>query len=401
MLGSAPAAPFELGCVDHTVSDADCKAFIGGVEQLTERRLSEIKDGADKVVVNRLAPPASGMMTISQVQDALRYLGFFPGGEVDGIYGYRTTSAVRLFQEHVRTYEGQTITPDGRFGPQTQEHMQRWLQSGRRPDWKQRPGEYDTWLDLLNRVKQSYMADPTPFLQMVNAFGGRTNTVKVANWDFTGPGNIHLIGIRRNQFKNKFDDIFVLLIKGMVFKFQGSTEPGASQHPEGPPYLMPGQHNYRFGWHQSTYMALRPLPHGSLVLRAGNDRNLTVDDMRRGLQANTTINIHWAGMGIQRDVNSWSEGCQVINGGLYINPADQLIDCTSYAAVRSGEPQQKGGKTRGAYNVLLDLVTALSGDMPSGNLVKYMLLIEQDLQHAPELAQALDGARARVIAKAG
>lgn len=385
--------------MDHTVNDASCAAFLQAVERMTDRSLDDIKDGPDKIGIVRLSPPPEGVMTISSVQQALKKIGFFPGGEVDGIYGYRTTSAVRLFQEYVRSYEGQDIIPDGVFGPATQAHLQRWLSSGHVPAWKPRQNEFEAWLTLIARTKAKYMADPTPLLQMVNGFTGATNTVKVADWDFN-PNNIHLIGVRRNQFNNKFDDVFILLIKGLVFKFQGSTEPGSSEHPEGPPYLVPGQHLYRFGWHQKTYLALRPLPAGALVLRAGADRRLTAEDLQKGLAANTTINIHWAGMGISRDVNSWSEGCQVITGGLYINPADQLIDCSSFAAIRSGEPLQKGGKGRGAYNVLFDLVSSLSADMPSGNTVRYSLLREEDVGLVPELAALLETARNRVIAKA-
>ena len=48
-----------------------------------------------------------------------------------------------------------------------------------------------------------------------------------------------------------------------------------------------------------------------------------------------------------------------------------------------------------AINVLLDLVTALSSDLPS-NSVKYTLLTEQDMDLAPALKQGLADARAKV-----
>ena len=53
-------------------------------------------------------------------------------------------------------------------------------------------------------------------------------------------------------------------------------------------------------------------------------------------------------------------------------------------------------KTRGAYTVLLDLVSALGSDI-GGGTVKYMLLTEADLALAPTLAQGLAAARARVV----
>ncbi|MBY0563677.1 MAG: peptidoglycan-binding protein, partial [Hyphomonadaceae bacterium] len=393
---SAPVATIELGCVDAEVDDQKCAAFLSEVERTTRVRLADIRDTTDKVVTKRLPPAPAGAMTIAQVQQGLAALGFFPGGKVDGICGYRTLSAIRLFQEYLRTMERQDIVPDGKFGPRTGAHLQRWLSSGQRPDWRQIPGEYDAWLGLLERVKQNYVAEPGPLTQKVNAFTGASDTLKPADWDVTGPGNIHLIGVRRTQFSNKFDDIFVLLMKGLVFKFQGSTEPGASSHPEGPPYLVPGQHKYHFGWHQRSYLALRPLGPGVLVIRAGADRQLTEADLGKELQPNATINVHWGGRGMAGDVNNWSEGCQVINGSVYLNPAGEIVSCQTFAAVRSSEPQTAGsGKTRGAYNVLLDLVTALSGDMPS-NTVRYTLLKEPDLALAPDLEQALNAARAQV-----
>ncbi len=54
-----------------------------------------------------------------------------------------------------------------------------------------------------------------------------------------------------------------------------------------------------------------------------------------------------------------------------------------------------GAKTRGAYNVLVDLVTALGSDLP-GNSVKYTLLAEPDLDLKPAVKQRLSDARARV-----
>jgi hypothetical protein len=52
-------------------------------------------------------------------------------------------------------------------------------------------------------------------------------------------------------------------------------------------------------------------------------------------------------------------------------------------------------KTRGAYNVLLDLVTALSSDLP-GNSMKFTLLTEEDLELSPALNQAIADTRAKV-----
>lgn len=400
----APISPsagqmIALGCVDADVPDQACAAYLGEVERTTRLKLADVSPGLDKVATVRMAPAPAGAMTIAQVQQGLKALGFFPGGDVDGICGYRTHSAIRLFQEYVRSIEGQACLPDGRFGPQTQAHLQRWLAAGAQPDWAPRAGEYEAWLGLLNGVKQKYLAAPGRVLEKVNAFAGASDTRKVANWDF-GPSGIHLIGVRRNEANNKFDDIFVLLIKGLVFKFQGSTEPGASQHPDGPPHLVPGQHDYHFGWHKRTYLALRPKGPGVLIIRAGADRKLDDADLDKGLRPEPTINIHWGGRGMAGDVNNWSEGCQVITGTVYVNPANKLVSCAAFAAVSPKDPVTKHERTRGAYNVLVDLVTALSGDM-ADNTVKYTLLTEPDLDLAPELKQTLALAREGVLRMVG
>jgi hypothetical protein len=230
---------------------------------------------------------------------------------------------------------------------------------------------------------------------MVNAFGGASGTRKVAQWDFRPLENIHLIGVRRNEFNGKSDDIFVLLIKGLVFKFQGSTEPGVAEDAAGYPFLVQGQHDYHFGWHKKTYLALRPQS-TVLVVRSKGDNRLDDADLKNGLEVNGSINIHWGGKGMAGELKDWSAGCQVISGSVYIDPVDQLIDCTKFAAIRSTDPITDPAKTRGAYNVLVDLVTALSSDQASA--VKYTLLIEPDLELDPALKQELVDARDKLMA---
>jgi hypothetical protein len=349
-------------------------------------------------------PDAQQSMPVAEVQQGLKSIGFFPGGKVDGICGYRTLSAIRLFQEYVRSVEKLDSVPDGRFGPVSQQHLRRWadpqFKSGWAPTierWQTQAlgqTEYTEWLSLLEKVKQNYVAGPNRTLQLVNAFSAGADTRKLAQWDFTPAGNIHLVGIRRSEMSGKFDDIFVLLIKGLVFKFQGSTEPGASKDPRGLPFLVQGQHDYHFGWHQKKYLALRPRNKGVLVVRSKGDKRLDDADLNHGLEANASINIHWGGKGMTRDVNSWSEGCQVINGSVYLNPRNELVDCSAFAATNNAEVASEPSKTRGAYNVLLDLVTALGSDLSP--TVKYTLLTEQDLDLGPALKQGLVDARARV-----
>ena len=104
--------------------------------------------------------------------------------------------------------------------------------------------------------------------------------------------------------------------------------------------------------------------------------------------------MHWGGKGLLANVKTWSEGCQVINGSVYLTPGNELVNCAAFAAQNNDEIAANPAKTRGAYNVLLDLVTALSSDLSP--TVKYTLLAEPDLDLAPALKQGLADARARV-----
>lgn len=399
----------ELGCFDAGVSAAACSAYEAELQKLTRVALSDVVSVPDRLVFKPLEAQPEGAMTVAQVQRGLAAIGFFPGGKDDGICGYRTQSAIRLFQEYVRSVEKQPILPDGRFGPETQVHLRRWLdnhvESRYAPAmtaWQAGtlgPCEYNDWLDLLNQVKAKYLAEPTPMLQLVNRSTAGSDTRKVADWDFSSAGTIHLIGVRRKVAAGRFDDIFVLLMKGLVFKFQGSTDPGSAAAGEFPPFLVQGQHNYQFGWHQKKYLALRPHTKGVLVVRSKNGITLDEEDLFNGLDVpNFTINIHWGGQGMGATINDFSQGCQVINGSVYFNPDGELTDCRPFSALNNKEIAANPKKTRAAYNVLLDHVTALSGDLPS-NTVKYMLLTEDDLALAPALAKSLDDAKA-LIAKA-
>jgi hypothetical protein len=397
-----------LGCVDANVSDAQCAAYLKDVETLTRKSLKDVQAGIDRVQIRRV-PSTPGALTVSEVQQRLKDLGFFPGGRVDGICGYRTQSAIRLFQEHVRSIEKLDCLPDGQFGPKSQQHLERWTGLGKRPSWDAAvtewsrgsvAGEFASWLEWLNIVKAKCLADPSPVLELVNAYPRSSDTHKVVDWNFSPRDAMHLIGIRRQVMTGKFDDIFVLLIKGLVFKFQGTTEPGASDHPAGKPFLVPGQHDYHFGWHKSTYLALKPESVGSgvLVLRAGADGKITPDDLQRGLEANNTINIHWGGRGLKGDVKHWSEGCQVVTGSVYVNHESRLIDCRQFAAVTPDEARDPASKkTRAAYNTLVDLVIALGSDLEGGK-VKYTLVEESYLsllpsalrQHLVRMGQEMD-----------
>lgn len=392
-----------LGSFDSGTSAADRATYLAHLQSLTKVALADVAPGVDRLDFTPYTPETGQPMSVSAVQDGLKQAGFFPGGVADGICGYRTQSAIRLFQEYVRSVERMDCLPDGRFGPGTQQHLQRWLDRRLATAWAPAiaawksgtpaHGEYADWLALLRLVKTKYERQASRALHLVNASSIRSDTRKVADWDFA-PSHVHLVGIRRREASGKFDDIFVLLLKGLVYKFQGSTEPGATSSPLGRPFLVQGQHDYHFGWHQKKYLALRPNGAGVLVVRSKNNDTLDDADYANGLEANATINVHWGGKGLMADVKTWSEGCQVINGSVYLDHANQLVSCAKFAALNNGEINSNPAVTRGAYNVLLDLVTALGSDLTP--TVKYTLLVEEDLELAPALKDGLAEARGRV-----
>src|SRR5581483_2765243 len=269
-------------------------------------------------------------------------------------------------------------------------------EKGRKADWTNFSGarpspECAKWMNLLAEVRKKYQASPDAMTSLVNHYSKNSDTVKVADWNFD-PDRIHLVGIRSHEApaagQQKFNDAFVLLIHGLVFKFHGTTDPGATSNTAGSPFLVTGQHHYRFGWHKlsdshKVYHALKPATVGVLVIRS-KDLALTDADLAKGLECNNSINIHWGGEGLGA-VGSWSEGCQVFVGRNYINHHEKLIDCSKFGAANySTLGQRVGGvyQTRGAYTVLEDLVTAFSGD---DKLVRYMLINEPDLALRPEI----------------
>jgi hypothetical protein len=300
--------------------------------------------------------------------------------------------------------------PDGMLGPASLQHLQRWKAGNKKADWTRFSAgnptpDYTKWMNWLGQIKQKYSPNPapTPMLQLVNKQAQTGATRKPADWDFN-PGKIHLVGIRRKEAgERRFDDGFALLINGLVFKFYGSTDPGHTTNAKGYPFLVQGQHHYRFGWHklndkklgrERAYPALKPAGAGVLVVRS-KDLVLTDADLAGGLEINPDINVHWGGEGVNRQgqplVGDWSEGCQVIVGKGYINHQNKFIDCSendarSYAGL--GIKNSKGVyQTRGAYTVLNDLVAALSSD---DNIVRYMLAYEQDLSADLGLGEALE-----------
>jgi hypothetical protein len=396
-----------LGVRDSHVQEEDLNRYFEKVKALTGQELGLLLDeGGNQVGFTE--PPSDVELTVSDVQTILKHARFYPTGGIDGICGYRTSAAIRLFQEYVRTSAvGAEIgVPDGVAGSKTFGHLKTWRDQRLEADWSEHGSEHAAWIAFLERVKQHYMdpANRTRQIHMVEAYAGPSDTRKVADWDFDSH-KIHIVGVRRaqvsqstpglDQSDQKFDDIMVLLVNGMVFMFQGSTEPGHTSHDEGAPFLVQGQHDYRLGWHRGQYQALKPATNGVLVVRSKDDYVLTERDLlnpdgtEKAPEPNPTINVHWAGRGEGRRVNRWSEGCQVIAGSGYINHRGDPVSCRGFVALNVGALSNR--QTKGAYNVLTDLVAAFSSD--ADNRVLYTLLAEKDLELGPEVAARLEEVR--------
>lgn len=335
--------------------------------------------------------PKTGL-SVKALQAFLAHAGFFPPeAEADGFFGYGTQAGVRLFQEYERIYEGNTkMIPTGIVDKDTWAQMKKW-QDARKTAEKWTRGkpsaEFKQWLGLIQRAKDHYTNHSHLIVDTVNKAVVELNakagiapldTFQTADWT-VDPNEVHLIGIRRNEDKSgverKNDDVFVLLINGMVFKFWGSTDPkqkASARQDEA--FLVEGQHKFRFGWHNVSegnktklYQGLNPFSRGVLVFRddkVTNDNSLTEADIKKGLDKapNTTINIHWTGIGraFGTDKPTWSAGCQVIAGESYVDNEGKRIDCSAFAASGSagiqGNNPTRIKKTKSAYNMFTDLV---------------------------------------------
>lgn len=332
---------------------------------------------------------------VTNLQKFLKEVGFMPNSKIDGIFGYITQAAVRLFQEYMRTVEGvANIKPDGIVGKTTQKHIKRWETENLICLWHNNPTDYYTdWFNLLEKAKTHYTTNPGPILRHINGLNKTFATKKVNDWSFK-TNEVHLIGVRRKETQRanvrKNDDLFFLLINGMVFTFWGSTDPSvAMAHRDDEAFLVEGQHKYRFGWHKifnekKIYRALKPFgKHGVLVIRDwDNDNALTNEDLKvedqfgnlKGIHVNNSINIHWSGIGS----TNFSAGCQVIAGKSYLNHKKELQDCSKFASRSYSGLNDRDKKTKGAYNMLADLILCYA--KPNTNHILFTLGREESLK---------------------
>jgi len=394
-------APLSLGCCDPGAAPGTPEQLLrplyeGGMDAQHWRGE---KDG-EWLSSRPLTAPA-----VADLQTRLEGAGFLPNGATSGVFDYRTLSAVRLFQEYVRSVEGLADigAPDGQVGPRTMTHLQRWAQAGNRAEWAQHSPDNATaafryWMMIVNLFQAfSRTTQVTRMMKLVEADPRPSDTLKLAQWNLDRHA-IHLIGVRRQEWQRapdgrKNDDVFVLLVNGVTFAFAGSTDPNPTMadRPD-EAFLVRGQHRYRFGWHllkkpDRVYRAFRPVSAGVLACRDNvNDNALTDADLAKGLDVVPDINIHWSGIG----TTNWSAGCQVIGGRNYVNHRGALVDCSAFAAVTySG----LDAKTRAAYNTLLDLVTVFApSNAANGTGLYYTLLYEGDLGLMANVNQTIENA---------
>lgn len=392
-------ATLSLGKVDAGAMPADPAQFLAryhtSMASLPQAK-SQFRDEADGVW--RSFQPIDGS-EVRALQQFLHDKGFLPKADmIDGIFGYSTQAAVRLFQEYIRTVEKiESIgAPDGAVGPNTLSHVQRWIANGIQCEWNNWASpEYAQWINLLAKAKNHFQTNSSEIADLVNRHPNRGSTRKVDEWDVSAD-TVHLIGLRQGQenaatardSKGRFlrgnDDLFIFLIKGMVFKFWGSTDPNpALSRDSGNPFLVEGQHLYQFGWHglsdekqHQVYRALKPEKLGVLVYRVPEAAGLTSVGGGLDPAPNPAINIHWSGLGGY----NFSAGCQVISGGSYINHRDEVVNCTKHAALSYSELGTKG---RGAYNVFTDLL--LSYGPPGVRTIAYTLGRDETLRLADEV----------------
>ncbi|MEM9916573.1 MAG: peptidoglycan-binding domain-containing protein [Bacteroidota bacterium] len=336
---------------------------------------------------------------VETLQRFLHQSGFMPNHQPDGIFGYETLAGVRLFQEYMRTFKGKAnMMPDGLAGKNTFGAMLEWQQQNLGIcEWAAGTPtpEYTKWLKLLSDRKAHFLHNPSAIFSCRENYTHNTDTRKIAEWEVSSDA-VHLIGIRRNQGNGyaanlRDDDFFVFLINGMAFKFFGSTAPNPKLANSHMPFLLEGQHHYHYSWHHlsdahQVYKAWKPFSSGVLVIRetAAQEskdiiNNATQMQSLLDHQPNLSINIHWSGKGSY----NFSAGCQVIGGSSYVNNQGQLIDDGYLAAKNKGELHKvtdkhySGQKTKGAYNMLIDLFLNYTPD--GMNSLAYSLVREETI----------------------
>lgn len=350
---------------------------------------------------------------VARLQGHLKNLGYMPRGDVDGRFGYRTQAAVRLFQAYSR-YLGHidaSEAADGIVGPNTRALLTRALASSETCRWtKRRSSKQRSWPELIRAaqplVDEQYQRTHPALLT------DPSDTQPPADWR-SARVPVHVLALRRTSWAASLDgagrrlnnDVFVVSINGRDMYFFGSTDPdpARSTNAGGAPFLVKGQHRYRFGFHRlaqdgvKCYHALRPASNGVRVIRdTDGDRSLSAGD-QLDPKPNATINFHWSGRG----TSNWSAGCQVIAGAAFLDDDGEPVDCWDHAAIRYDD--LGAGRDRGAYELMMSWITVSSPDITTNGTLPLTLLEERDLDTLDsslrDAARAAFGRAARTVAQ--
>lgn len=427
-----------LGYVDAnaSVSDQELNSYIQTFRVPgSKMKVGKLLDDDRSHVLNKRWIVPFRSKTNDEVVELTKFLekaGFLLNASHDGFFGYITQAAVRLFQEYVRTRdpdydptkkEQKKCIPDGMVGSGTRGHIARWKEAKMKADWGKDPkGDAaengKVWRKRFTATAKHLTDNPGPVQKARKKFKSSTDSLLPKDWKFPKDQPL-LFGIRRladvdnhvsvrrwnnklkkmvTQRRRPMDDLFVLLVNGNSFVFYGSTDPSVHMSRAWEPYLIAGQHLYHYSWHKvskqyKTYRAFRPAKHGVVVIRDKYKADaLSVKNINKGpdSQANSTINIHWSGLGD----NNFSAGCQVIAGSSYLNDTGKMQNCKKFAAVGYNDlgrpPKQGKRKTKGAYNLLTDLIMVY-GRNTSWSLcppLRYTLFSASDLEAAGAVTKA-------------
>ena len=117
-----------LGCHDPALPRSDVEALFERLRAVSGNpdEACLVDDAGERVFPRPLG--AAEPFSVAEVQEALARIGFFPSARVDGICGYRTRAAIRLFQEYVRSIEGRPCAPDGKISAISPDGGLRWME---------------------------------------------------------------------------------------------------------------------------------------------------------------------------------------------------------------------------------------------------------------------------------
>ena len=125
----------KLGHFDPDVLLSVGAEYLSMVKEFTDVDNSKVSDDRYRIVFKEHDANTLGM-TVKEVQTELKNLGFYTGA-INGLCGFGTSSAIRLFQEYVDSIEGIKCVADGDFGPATKKELDRWLEKTEFPQWTQ------------------------------------------------------------------------------------------------------------------------------------------------------------------------------------------------------------------------------------------------------------------------